>query len=122
MKTIKFRAWDQHKKVMVSWEEIWECKGYVYDFFNNIFNNLIPLQRTGLKDQNGYAIYEGDIITTHRNGEGIRRTGEVVYDNEVGAYYMGEWGMLSDFSLFNEFRIIGNNFENPELLNKDSHR
>ena len=86
---------------------------------------FIVQQYTGLKDKNGIEIYEGDCvkITNHRY---ILADGQ----KEEDAQYVVEWGGIGfDFRLLNgyfmqgcgrnsepEYEVIGNIFENPELL------
>lgn len=78
-------------------------------------------QYTGLTDKNGKEIYEGDIL---RTGSTSNLTVEVVYNeedtsfvlkltsiNEVSARSLGSW-----LSLGYECTIIGNVYDNPELM------
>ena len=84
---------------------------------------LIIQQYTGLKDKNGKEIYEGDVV------ENVNFIGVVEYDNQATCFYLREVKakipLISDrIDTFSERimgaiywdTVIGNIFENPELL------
>lgn len=75
------------------------------------------IQCTGLKDKNGNLIFEGDICIY--DFEGIGKQKAVIYFNDTYAGFMVK--PLGDFQYtkLNNCRIIGNIYENPELLSKD---
>lgn len=81
-----------------------------WDYFGDD-DNAIIMQYTGLKDKNGKEIYEGDIL----NNEGYRWELIVLNDfsDLLSFYYDKVECCLSD-----DLEIIGNIFENPELLEK----
>ncbi len=71
-------------------------------------------QFTGLKDSNEKEIYEGDILKWH---QGNNNLSEVIYEN--GSFFVkginwGAYWYLGDYN--NVYEVIGNIFENPELL------
>lgn len=105
MREIKFRAWD-------SKENRWKYP--VWDITNDLSKNnqnYLIFQFTGLQDKNGIDIYEGDII---KMDNGTLYT--IVFRG------MGFWFVDSDNEgyVFSpsayQYEIIGNQFENPELL------
>lgn len=82
---------------------------------------MIPvMQSTGLKDKNGQEIFEGDIVRQVRT--------QPTTENEIiiGVVTMleGAWLIMNDceqlasflWSETDENEIIGNIYENPELL------
>jgi len=100
------------------------------------------LQYTGLKDSEGKEIYEGDIIK-HKQGEQQKKLYEYIgiikfYDgsffistngirsnlllsdiNGIGEilwHYEGRYGNPSYYYIAKDFEVIGNIYENPELL------
>ena len=90
------------------------------------WNNLILLEFIGLKDKNGIEIYFGDILATSNNNpiydfwEQSENGYTVVKerDDELGVTY-SRWFMTTvDDSIYNiRFcEVIGNIWENPELL------
>jgi uncharacterized phage protein (TIGR01671 family) len=91
------------------------------DNFARQDEKAIVMQYTGLKDKNGKEIYEGDIVESIEGGFGSGERIDVVKWNngEDGGerYEKAEFIPLNSlwFQLHTS-EIIGNIYENPELL------
>lgn len=123
----KFRAWLKKEQKMdneidhISWlEDELYCIGDGITYMV-LAEDLVLMQSTGLKDKNGKEIFEGDILCD----EGIEQENEFVYVtvsyregmwvcNQITDELCGYGGALNEFS--NDYSIIGNIYENPELL------
>lgn len=71
----------------------------------------VLMQFTGLHDENGKEIYEGDIVVASLNGS--PHNFQVVYDIERAAFRIADEGTLP---LESDVTVIGNIYENPNLL------
>ena len=130
MREIKFRAWDGRKMYYLdlyqtpSYDEPvdivfrdreYEEQGWIDSHLTEVTSFL--MQYTGLKDKNGKEIYEGDILDfVHLYGVRPapifwRNGGFWVAVNDPG--YEDRW-IVPDPE---ECEVIGNIYENPELLN-----
>lgn len=115
MRDIKFRAWIDKSKMIFSSDTY----GDYIDFFDlcrkhhDGFGGCYLMQYTGLKDKNGKEIYEGDILQRLNGNLDV-----VIFDS--GSYCVKHKEGDMDFLAFkNYFEILGNIYENPELLNKE---
>ena len=122
MREIKFRIWDDKLKVLYTPEmneevkDLWELpkmKGGIL----KVDEDVLIMQFTGLQDKNGKDIYEGDILIWYVNG--ITRTAPLIYDDQFACFWMTKskegYFIANDFGR-GEYEIIGNIYENPELL------
>jgi YopX protein len=120
MREIKFRAWNSIDKEMIY--GVWlSSDGSVIDFeYGNVVgtypkDKVIPLQYTGLKDRNGTEIYEGDVVL---NG-GFYKFVVSWNEKKAGFEPFCDWTFIGEYSSIettNEIEVIGNIYENPELL------
>lgn len=123
MREIKYRAWDTKKN---TW-----CNIIVIDLNGNLYfstssqgngevvlvgplnKDIIILQQyTGLKDRNGKEIYEGDIVN-----DGAKVYKKIGFN--FGSFTLDLIDGRIDCSLFDctpSIFIVGNIYENPELL------
>jgi hypothetical protein len=106
MREIKFRAWDipQHFMRFKMSPEEW--------LVANDSKHFELMQYTGLQDKNGVEIYEGDIVFTP-NLDGIQNC-PIEYSNGCFGYRAKD-GFYS-FPMFKDTEVIGNIWQNPELL------
>lgn len=123
---IKFRACDKQEKKMY----LPYLGGKItLDMNNFTFNCRFELQQfTGLLDKNGKEIYEGDIVKfrKHQSKDSKIRIGQIYFADGDIAQYRIKWfeddfekekNYPSTTSLnLREIEIIGNIFENPELI------
>lgn len=125
----KYRAWDSAKKemfkdtfaitesgqvVVVEQESVASFPDYVF------VEHLVIMQSTGLFDEKGVEIFEGDVVRQVRT--------QPTTENEIiiGVVTMieGTWLIMNDceqlasklWSETDENEIIGNSYEHPELL------
>lgn len=125
----KFRAWlpdpDVEKmlrvKALIFENDKTRCMcGYAYDFYLEDEDATI-MQSTGLHDKNGKEIFEGDILGIETD-EGVLNV-NIFWDSKH-ALFMFESKKYNEEELLAElvedntypFEIIGNIYENPELL------
>ena len=112
---IKFRAWDKKEERMFIPHNI-DTIGILtvakHSDGSGILNenDIEIMQYTGLKDKNGKEIYEGDIL---RNGQ---RVFDVHYCDSIAQFEHGGKSFVDIDASKTE--IIGNIYENPELLDK----
>jgi uncharacterized phage protein (TIGR01671 family) len=122
MRELKFRVWDEKyncwdkSSLLIYPNEEIKKQGRVIQWF------------TGLKDKYGKEIYEGDIIELHTAANDKAKD---VKDNHCGLYEIywdrkyklkeikSNWFFKvvdNDCASFNILKVVGNVFENSELL------
>lgn len=119
MRAINFRAWDtktglMFQDVVLARENVFFSK---LDPMSKTNEELIPMQFTGLKDKNGKEIYEGDILREHKDKRCKPMIAVVEWDEyTTGFSFEGHWDYGDLDTNWNETEVIGNIYENPELL------
>jgi uncharacterized phage protein (TIGR01671 family) len=141
----RFRLWDEvdnkmihdvHDATSILLERVGMAvlKPAKIGFGNEAYKNasLIPMQSTGLRDKNGVLIFEGDIVewsydkkmtfrgvieyhimTLESQDLPPRHVGFIIngIDSKFGNYF-------TDIPFDSIIKVIGNKFQNPELLEK----
>ena len=121
---IKFRAWNKKDKVMVDVAAmnfgpsgLWSLIEDADDAELQLADSYELMQYTGLKDKNGREIYEGDVLDIGlRNQDGKPIIAPVSYETYAAGYVLDNGGNGIWQRLTKECEVIGNTFENPELL------
>lgn len=130
---IKFRAWNKEKKIMCydkedgevdCWDGVFSSEVGLINRYLNLSDDLKSyeyMQYIGRKDINKKEIYEGDIVRTNSG-----RLCRVVWFSSP--QYQG-WDLEpietknpapKEWNLWEYLEIIGNIFDNPELLKEDT--
>ncbi|MFD1776670.1 YopX family protein [Paenibacillus rhizophilus] len=121
MREIKFRAWvvkDEDGDIVPYMEDMNGVESYKDPFEEHRKGNIVLLQYTGLKDKNGREICEGDVVGVKAYlGHGYGR--KVVFRD--GCFGFEAVPNVSEELCYLEVwtedvEVIGNIYENPELL------
>lgn len=122
---IKIRAWEKKQARWVYFTIKDLFQKIPFDFRKCYANLKNITQFTGLKDENGKEIFEGDIINwTGKRNKGISKFAyryEVVFERGMFGYHLGNSKVnkidpICEISELETYEVIGNVFETPELL------
>jgi len=145
---IKFRAWDSKTSVLMTEEwyfddeirkslnkdEGYETEvGFLFEALDTLRTyhpNIVLMQYTGLKDKNGVEIYEGDIMAFtvfDCFDNDTQYIGVVEFAEEYACFELNirkpfedGWQLGWVHNQDSEVEVIGNIYENPELLEAQS--
>jgi uncharacterized phage protein (TIGR01671 family) len=136
MREYKFRVWDLEKKFYLNQDEEfhfyepdrgWQCPIPLCECLRDKKRYVVQ-QYTGMRDENNYLIFEGDLVELHTAANDHAKN---IKENHYGLYeiYWNRKYKLSeikpnwffkvidnDCASFNIMKVVGNVFENPELL------
>lgn len=125
----KYRAWDSNNKKWIEHFYITQ-NGIIYNMEDNseLFHKPIPIEKSNLivmqsinlfekiKDLNPKEIFENDIIHAYSEN-GTSFTGIVTYIDNTFCLKNKNGNHNSLWTNAENYEIIGNIFDNPELLN-----
>ena len=126
----KARRIDNGEWVQVYLYGIWERRYILWGMTNDV-PNMIEVdpdticQCTGLKDKNGKLIWENDIVAywdtySTENGQAeMDCIGKVVWDDETISFQVTNRLSAESYEVLDECSVIGNIFDNPELLESE---
>ena len=98
------------KRVYVEWDD-------TLSGTENIDDNGILMQSTGLFDKNGKEIFEGDIVYAY--SEGARLIGAIEYFDNAYCIKTKNGVYNSLWTNAEYYEIVGNVFENQELVEEN---
>lgn len=125
----RYRAWDKEGNRMILPKNLYSIDllkervtertkcNYTFSLHSIPFDKVELMQSTGLEDKNGKEVFVGDIIKCTRGC-----LHEVYIEKEYGGTYIGGMpaiylkGIREGYAWTGDEKIIGNIYENPELL------
>lgn len=134
----RYRAWNKATKAMYEVDDIMSIdfgkseisvKTLFFERTNHYdFDDVVLMQSTGLRDKNDREIFEGDVVTDGHT------MGDIKNHSTLGFYMVDDNGIerfFSDDTTIEDFgedvetasrilEIIGNIYENPELVEVSS--
>ena len=141
MNKLKFRAWDKEDNKMIYWKDLSFVKSKINEdlrvldltYFPPRIKNAEIMQSTCLKDILGNDIYEGDIVKVLVKDvepkiiEDKIYTGIITHEQgvfDVKTFNDTRLGIIPQMYMSDVdcvFRVLGNIYENKELLERDNN-
>jgi hypothetical protein len=110
---LMFRCWDKrHKEMFYSNHE--KRLATFFDLFAGECCTEIIMQYTGLKDKNDKEIYDGDVVKADN-----MFPSEVIFEYGTFRFKGGSPSIVEDWHYYSDFEVIGNKYQNPELLGSE---
>lgn len=113
---IKFRAWQDSTMLHIPLNTNYG----ITRFFGLLYEDTIIMQYTGLKDKNGVEICECDVVKYTNPYSKCTYTHIVRWDEKWAAFGLfeksNEWCKESDWAKIRDVEVLGNIYENPELI------
>lgn len=119
MREIKFRSWDKDEKKMYYLDKSLDSNILQAMYASEVIQgrgNIELMQYTGLKDKNGKEIYEGDIIKSEAEPNRYEQVTQKVYWDESEAGFRIDAFRFGNEVYLSRTEVIGNIYENTELL------
>jgi uncharacterized phage protein (TIGR01671 family) len=118
---IKFRAWDKENKQMEMVDFLGENTLHIYNAEWENREDFELMEYTGAKDYDDKEIYEGDIVGFFNDEDYILKPGKAEICFDLGTFCMKHFKYgtepLRDMEIDEMvIKVIGNIYENPELL------
>lgn len=89
---------------------IYDEDGWAYEIISETIG-----QYTGLTDKNGTKIFEGDIVRDAETSD----VGKIFFDTYTAMFVIGFETTIADFNASYSLEVIGNIYDNPELIRNE---